>query len=163
MLSNAGIFAHLTKVSANSIMLMELPGTTLVHVIKDIWAPTVLSLYVLAIVTMQEYAQLQTHVLAIEGEWVPIVRLIVDAEDMELVILMQHVVVIQDSCSILLPKNANLAALAKQVQAVMDLVSYPVVQDVLEELAIMVHANAGLDTVGIIAQHKRPPTTLIKT
>lgn len=123
MLLNVVIFAHLTKVFVNSIMLMELPDITLVHVTKVIWVPTVEFRYVLAIVIMQEYAQLQILAHVTEEEWVRTVRLIVDVEDMELVILMEHATVMQASHLTLPPKNANSAAMAKLLQTAMNLIS----------------------------------------
>lgn len=123
MLLNVGIFAHLIRVFVNSIMLMELPDIILVLVIKAIWVPTVESLYVLAIAIMQEYAQLQIHAHAIEEEWGLTVKLIVDVEDMGLVTLMEHAIVIQASYLILHLKNVNSAALVKSAQTVMDQIS----------------------------------------
>jgi hypothetical protein len=69
-----------------------------------------------------ESVQLLTHVNASEEEWVQIVKLIVDVEDMEHAIQMALVNAIKDSFSTQLPKNANLIAMVLAVISAMVLI-----------------------------------------
>lgn len=139
------ICAHSTKESANLKILLVLTDITHVIAILDTLELNVEFLFVLETVTTMENVLLPTLVLVSEGKWVLNVKLIVDVQDMEHVMLMAPVNVIRDSSLTPLLKSVNFHALINQVQTVLLQIHWVVVRDVLVVLVKTVHVHAGQD------------------
>ena len=102
-------------------------------------------LFVLETVTTMENVLLPTLVLVSEEKWVLNVKLIVDVQDMEHVMLMAPVNVIRDSSLTPLLKSVNFHVLINQVLTVLLQIHWVVVRDVLVVLVKTVHVHAGQD------------------
>lgn len=139
------ICVHSIKESANLKILSVLTDTTHVLAILDTLELNVEFLFVLETVTTMENVLLPTLVLVSEGKWVLNVKLIVDVQDMEHVMLMVPVNVIRDSSLTPLLKSVNFHALINQVQTVLLQIHWVVVRDVLVVLVKTVHVHAGQD------------------
>lgn len=139
------ICAHSTKESANLKILLVLTDITHVIAILDTLELNVEFLFVLETVTTMENVLLPTLVLVSEEKWVLNVKLIVDVQDMEHVMLMAPVNVIRDSSLTPLLKSVNFHALINQVQTVLLQIHWVVVRDVLVVLVKTVHVHAGQD------------------
>lgn len=139
------ICVHSIKESANLKILSVLTDTTHVLAILDTLELNVEFLFVLETVTTMENVLLPTLVLVSEEKWVLNVKLIVDVQDMEHVMLMVPVNVIRDSSLTPLLKSVNFHALINQVQTVLLQIHWVVVRDVLVVLVKTVHVHAGQD------------------
>lgn len=139
------ICVHSIKESANLKILSVLTDTTHVLAILDTLELNVEFLFVLETVTTMENVLLPTLVLVSEGKWVLNVKLIVDVQDMEHVMLMAPANVIRDSSLTPLLKSVNFHALINQVQTVLLQIHWVVVRDVLVVLVKTVHVHAGQD------------------
>lgn len=139
------ICVHSIKESANLKIPSVLTDITHVLAILDTLELNVEFLFVLETVTTMENVLLPTLVLVSEGKWVLNVKLIVDVQDMEHVMLMAPVNVIRDSSLTPLLKSVNFHALINQVQTVLLQIHWVVVRDVLVVLVKTVHVHAGQD------------------
>lgn len=139
------ICAHSTKESANLKILLVLTDITHVIAILDTLELNVEFLFVLETVTTMENVLLPTLVLVSEGKWVLNVKLIVDVQDMEHVMLMAPANVIRDSSLTPLLKSVNFHVLINQVLTVLLQIHWVVVRDVLVVLVKTVHVHAGQD------------------
>lgn len=139
------IYVRSTKEFANLKIPSVLTDITHVLAILDTLELNVEFLFVLETVTTMENVLLPTLVLVSEEKWVLNVKLIVDVQDMEHVMLMAPANVIRDSSLTPLLKSVNFHALINQVQTVLLQIHWVVVRDVLVVLVKTVHVHAGQD------------------
>lgn len=139
------ICVHSIKESANLKIPSVLTDITHVLAILDTLELNVEFLFVLETVTTMENVLLPTLALVSEEKWVLNVKLIVDVQDMEHVMLMAPVNVIRDSSLTPLLKSVNFYVLINQVPTVLLQIHWVVVRDVLVVLVKTVHVHAGQD------------------